>query len=675
MAGPQQFFPNMDSQNAIINYAQRAQDLLQNQFSLRSAMEDIDRDYIREHNWTDAQIKSRIANRRGDARKFQDITVPIIMPQVRAALGYLANVFLMGYPIFGVSADPQNEAAALQMSTVIAENAVTAGWARQLLLFFNDGLKYNLHGVELEWQQKTTTTVETTIDPNYANGAKPKNIVWCGNVLRRMDLYNTFFDPRVHPSEIYCKGEFAGYIEMYSRVAMKEMINNLFGRISADTAKRAFESSPISLSTISSGTPFGYYVPVINPFPILSQQNLQTFDWMSWAGAYDRTKNIKYSNVYQVTTLYARIIPDDFNMEVKERNTPQIWKFKIVNGQVLIFAERQPNFHNFLPIFFGQPLEDGLDFQTKSFAQNVQDLQFTASAMWNGYMAHKRRLVGDRVLYDPQRIAREDINSREPAAKIPVRPAAYGKPLSDAVYQFPFRDEQTQSLLDGAARVSAFADKVNGINAAQQGSFVKGNKTREEFNDIMARADGNNQLMAIMTENQVFIPLKEGIKLNIMQLQPATDMYNRDEQQQVAINPVDLRKAAIHFKVSDGLEPTEKQLSTDEFIAAMQAIGSNPNLGAGYDVGDMFAYIMEARGADLSPFKIPAAQQQSSQQINQLMSIVTTAVEKGIAPPTSDDLKNWEAFAQWSQQVSQQIQQQADKQAQQQQQPGASPNA
>jgi hypothetical protein len=88
-------------------------------------------------------------------------------------------------------------------------------------MFFRDGLKYNFHGVECEWQQKTVAAVET--DPKFPNSAKPKQQLWQGNVMRRMDPYNTFFDPRVHPAEIHSEGEFAGYTELYTRVRIKEM--------------------------------------------------------------------------------------------------------------------------------------------------------------------------------------------------------------------------------------------------------------------------------------------------------------------------------------------------------------------------------------------------------------------------------------------------------------------
>lgn len=594
---------NKDSERAVLTYASSAHSMLLSQMSLRSNLETIDRAYMREADYTEEELRAKIANRMGDKKKFQNITVPIVMPQVQAALGYMTNVFLTGYPIFGVSAGADMEDAALQMETIIAENSIFAGWVRQLIMFFRDGLKYNLHAVECEWQERNVVTIETDIA--YPNSAKPKTTLWKGNVLKRMDLYNTVFDPRVHPAEVHSEGEFAGYIELCSRVNLKKYINDLYGVVPVPTVLRALESAPASNGIGSSATPFGWYQPLINPFPTMNKNAIQTFDWMNWAqGTSNNSKpGIRYSNVYEKLKLYARIIPADFGIRVPEENTPQVWKFIIINGQVVLYAERCSNAHGYIPIFFGQPLEDGLDYQTKSFATNVSDMQDVASAMWNGYIASKRRLVGDRVIYDPLRIREKDINSTDPAAKIPVRPSAYGKPVSEAVYQFPFHDEQTRSLLEGSDMVVRFANLINQQNPAQQGQFVKGNKTKHEYDDIMGHGNSANQMMALMSEGQVFTPLKEVLKLNILQYQPDTILYNRDKNQQVPIKTTDLRKTAVHFKVSDGLMPTDKLMASDEFQTALQVIGSSPQLQGQYELGDIISYLFKMRGADLRPFQ------------------------------------------------------------------------
>ncbi len=193
-----------DQEQQFILYATTAQNLLTNMYTIRPALANIDRAYMRELDFTKEQNRARLANRGGDATKFQNIAVPIVMPQVRAALGYMANVFLTGYPMFGVASDPTNIDAAKQMETIIAENSITAQWARQMLMFFNDGLKYNWHAIEVNWEQKNIASIVT--NPADPKGSSVKQAIWNGNVIKRMDPYNTFFDPRCHPADLAIVG-------------------------------------------------------------------------------------------------------------------------------------------------------------------------------------------------------------------------------------------------------------------------------------------------------------------------------------------------------------------------------------------------------------------------------------------------------------------------------------
>jgi hypothetical protein len=616
-----------DQEKQIIHSATSWQNSLYNQYSLRTEMENLDRIYMRESDWTDDQIKSRIANRRGDAVKIQDVTVPVVMPQVNSCLTYLSNVFLTGYPLFPVVSDASNEAAALQLETIIQENATTTGWAQQLTMAFRDGLKYNLLAVECDWKQRTNWTV--TNDLSSKTGAGAKKVLWEGNCLKRMDLYNTFWDPRVHPSQMHEEGEFVGYTEIFSRIRFKKFCNSLYNQAPKAAVIAALNSGSIQGAIGSSTTaPFGYFIPAINPYPFYNRT--AALDWLNWATNTPMDKmGVNYKNAYSVTTVYARILPSDYGLRAPEQNTPQVWKFVIVNGQVVLTAERLTNIHNFIPVFFGQPIEDGLDYQTKSFASNVSDMQAIASAMWNGHIASKRRLVGDRVLYDPSRISQKDINSTNPAAKIPVRPSAFGKPLNESVYQFPFRDEQTDSLVQSSTAVVAMANLINGQNPAQQGQFVKGNKTRHEYDDVMGHGNGQNQQIAISLENQIFTPMKEVMKLNILQYQQGKTVYNTGRGQSVDVKPEDLRKSSVHFKVADGLIPSDKITGDDLLQVVIQQLGSSQQLAAGFDLPKMFSFLMKTQGLDLTEFEKSPAQLQYEQQMAAWQNAAAEAAKAG----------------------------------------------
>jgi len=588
------FIPSIKSQEALVNFSTViAQANINNQ---RQRFLDIDLAYIREQDQTKEHKRAQLANKYGDSNRLQNITIPVVMPQVESAVTYQASVFLTGVPMFGVAADPEFIDAALMLESIIETEQIRGDWVRNLLMFFRDGFKYNISAIECSWDTMSTVALET----NLAQGiqAKPKNVLWSGNKLTRINPYNFFYDTKVAPSQIYIDGDYAGKHELMSRIKLKQFVANLKYRMNMT---EAFESSSKGASVLGIDTSY-YYMPDINP-QVSAELKDGDFNWMSWAKIAGGKQEINYSDNYLVTTIYARVIPADFNLNLPERNTPQIMKLILVNLSVLIYAEKQTNAHNYIPIVCGVPNEDGLQEQTKTLAENSIPFQQVTSALMNSVIASRRRAISDRVIYDPSRISEAQINSPNPSAKIPVRPTAYGKPVGEAVYPFPFRDEQAGLVLGEIQQLLAIGNEVNGQNKAKQGQFVKGNKTQSEFQTVMNNANGRDQQTAILYEAQAFTPLKEIIKTNILQYQGAEKLFSKSKNQAVQVDPQRMRDAVMEFKLSDGLVPTDKVMDAEAFTISLQTLGSSPQLASGYNIAPLFSYLMKQRGADLTPFE------------------------------------------------------------------------
>jgi hypothetical protein len=634
MAANQAFPLPKLAQDGLVQYHRTASTLVERQWNLREQMRTIDLAYMREQDWTTEHRRAEISNRFGDTNKIQNVTVPVIKPQVRAAVAYQAAVFLTDYPVFGVISDPQFIDAAKQMQAVIEENSVRGAWVRELLLFFQDGFKYNLSAIECTWDKVITAALDT--DPSFTGGqeGKVREVIWNGNVLTRWDPYNTYFDCRCEPYDIPTKGEFCGRTQLMSRTALKTFIARLDNKI-IENIQPAFES-PSLLNIGDSGT-YGasYYLPLVNPNALIDPDTIGSFDWLGWVGVAAGTRKggaINYRGLYEVSTEYVRIIPSDFNLRVPAPNTPQVWKLIIVNHSVIIYAERQTNAHEKIPVFFGCPGEDGLSYQTKSLATDALPFQQTASALMNSVLAARRRAVTDRVLYDPSRVSEAHINSPNPAAKIPVRPSAYGKPPGEAVYQFPYRDDQSGINMQEIQALVGFSNQLNGQNAARQGQFVKGNKTDGQWQSTMSNATSSDQLTALLYEAQIFTPMKEVIKLNILQYQGATSVYSPSQRQNVSIDPIKLRQAIINFKVTDGLLPSEKVMSTESRQIAMQVIGSSAAIGGAYNIAPMFSYIMKTENVDLTAFEKSPQQQAYEQALASWQMVAMETAKKGGTP-------------------------------------------
>lgn len=631
MAAPNFIRVTSPAQERIIQYHRRSYELMNSQWDFREQMRQTDLAYIREQDWTTENWRARLSNRYGNSDKIQNITIPVIEPQVRAAVGYQAAIFLTSYPIFPVVAAPQFMDAAKQMQALIEENSIRGGWARELLLFFTDGFKYNLSAIELSWEKKVTAAVET--DPSFSNKeGKPVDVVWSGNMLERWDPYNTYWDTRVHPYEVSERGEFAGHTKIYSKTALKTLMYSLGEDFIKANEKKAFESpSMLNVASIGSGVA-GYYVPQINPNVIIDPTLIDIVDWDAWVGIApnNNRKGIQYKGIYEVSFEYVRIMPSEFDIQAPAANTPQVWKMIIVNHAVVIYAKRCTNAHERIPVFFGQPSEDGLGYQTKSLSDNALPFQQVSSAIMNGVLAARRRAVTDRVLYDPSRVSEAHINNPNPSAKIPVRPSAYGKPVSESVYQFPYRDDQSAIGMQEIQQVVGLGNILNGQNSARQGQFVKGNKTDGQWETTMSNATTKDQLTALLYETQVFTPMKEAMKLNYLQYQGGVSVYSDTYKENVKIDPVVLRRAVLNFKITDGLLPSEKVLSGDQQKVAMQVIGSSPALAQGYNVAQLFSYILKTENVDFSAFEKSPAQVAYEQALAAWNNAANMFAQKGV---------------------------------------------
>src|ERR1022692_2872957 len=132
MANDTPTYLTKSSQQGIIAFHKQCHGMLQQSWNIREQMRNIDLAYIREQDWTEANRRAKLANRYLDSDKIQNIVVPVVMPQVEAAVAYQASVFLTGLPIFESAAHPQFEDEALQLNAIIEDQSTKGGWTREL---------------------------------------------------------------------------------------------------------------------------------------------------------------------------------------------------------------------------------------------------------------------------------------------------------------------------------------------------------------------------------------------------------------------------------------------------------------------------------------------------------------------------------------------------------------
>jgi hypothetical protein len=606
-AKPTQMPLSKETQDLLKEHIRRINAFFSVTFSVRQNMEFVDRAYQREKDLTSENWRAKMANKYGDPTKQQNMAVPIVQPMVDSMASYLSGVFLSGTPLFPVVGDRNTEDAALMYETIMDENAKHGGWVRELSIFFKDCLKYNVGACEVDWKKETMYSLDPLAVNQQGQEPKQKPVVWEGNAIKRWDLYNSVWDTRCAPAELHKYGEFAGTTVPMSATRLKQFIQDLDGRIAANV--NDVLGGAVDFATMGNAAGGKFFIPQIN-MQSLVPHPVDGIDWFQVAGLTTNDTN-RIPTINAVGTYYLRLIPENFKMKVPQRNSPQIWKIIIINNTHIIFAERCTNMHNWLPVLFAQPLEDGLNYQTKSYAQNAETFQDVGTTIWNASLAAQRRSVYDRIFYDPSRIRKEDIDSRNPIARIPVKSNAYGKPVTEAFSHSSFTNDQFPVVLQQLGQINQMANLALGSNPAQQGQFVKGNKTQHEYQDVMGHSNDRQQTMALFLEAQFFYPLKQMLKLNIMQFASSGQIFSYAQKQQVSIDPLQLRVASVDFEVSDGMLPTDRIIAADTFQVMLQAIASSPQMQTEFDLVGMMVYYFKTQGArNIDQFKFTPEQQQ-----------------------------------------------------------------
>ncbi len=539
---------------------------------------------------------------------YKDLELPVLQPNIDAAHAYLFGIFGSGKPIFGVVSDSvQKTPEATAMESIIYENSTTTGWGRQISLFLKNGLKYNIGAINVDWWIRRTFNPITDTSKSLTS-AQIQEAYRGGNELRNYDMYNTFFDTSKAPGDMSASGDFVGCIERLTLVQLYSFIQTLQvngGKV-MNVDQKLWQSSAFRNQ---------HWVPQIVSKNMVNAGT----NWMAFLSS--TLSPLRYNTVqgYEVVHYYRRIIPSMLEIDCPDKNSVQIWYFVEVNG-IVIFAERKSNAHNNLPTVFTQPIEDSLGLQAKGLGENLLNFQNLSGAMFRARMADLARLISDRGIFDPSVISSKDINSTNPAAKIPVRPTAYGKDIRTAYHAIPYDGKAGTSLYQDIGQVMKWGSNAAHVNPAQRGEFTKGNRTLGEFDNVMENADASQQTMAMLIEDQAFVPMKNQIKINILQYQSATSLPDPNTQKVVEINPALLRQSIINFKIADGLVSKDKLLSIPQQLQFYQVMAQDPQGSVEYDLTGMMANVMETKGVRTAQFKrtpeqVAAIRQQQQAQV------------------------------------------------------------
>lgn len=577
---------SQDSQESLLAYCRTVLDIHLRQSESRNKMEKIDIAY--------ARYRIALEDQSGDGIdqtadipcgiNADEIIVPIVVSQVDSYVSYLNDTFITGYPIFPVVPTPQTIAEGEKLQAIIDDHATRGRYQRQLAKDFKDGVKYNLGAIEVDWCALDLYNIASSITEPTRNKIEPTS--YFINKLKSIDKYNLILDGRVDPVDVPMHGEYAGYIEIISRVELKR---RLMYAASSGYGYHTSQALSTKLGSPNSGpnAVYGYFTEKPQISEIVNakgMRNAQMVDWGAYLTDAQKSRGMRVasmSDIYEYTTLYARIIPDEHAISgATRRGSPQVWKLCFVNHEKLVYAQRIFTIYDTIPIYITQPHEDGFAYQTKSTAENAIPFQEVDTKLLSIRINAARRAIMDRAIYDQTVISPNDVNSPFATAKIPMKAnALLGQKTIDQIYKsIPFDSRGTETVIQDMALISNMADELNGVNKPQRGQFQKGNKSRKEWDDTMAGSYGRMRNCALMIEYQQLLSIKEQIKLNIFHKAPTGQYQNQVSGETYDVTAADiesLRKTVNNFKLADGLIPADKIASTEMLVQGIQMLSTS----------------------------------------------------------------------------------------------------
>jgi hypothetical protein len=422
----------------------------------------------------------------------------------------------------------------------------------------------------------------------------------------------------VEPADVHRYGEYGGYHEKISMIELVRRIRTL------KAAGKIVMNQHTCFNAVHQINGGDFYRPTI---VVEKPQEQSNTNWMGFfnndAELFKGAQaNVNPASTYLWTTMYARMIPEMYGIGIPGGDKVGIYKISLVGG-TLVCMERMTNIHNYLGIVFCMIKEEGIGQQVKSDAALVIPLQNLATKIYDARLASLANASTSKYAYIENMV--DPAALRHPNKPVAVKPNMLVKDPLQAVKQFEFRDTLGPIIQQEIGFIKQQAYDITRLNRAQMGQFQKGNKTAQEFNEIMNNADSELRTYGLLFENSVMEPLKSMIKANIAQFQDADEIVT-SKQAKVPINPADLSVEVINFKLADGLTRKEQVANLEAMNLAYQTMLGNPMLMQQFDVAGVYIYMMELMGAKISQYRM-------TQQVPQAAPTPAQGQQPATQPP------------------------------------------
>lgn len=509
------------------------------------------------------------------------MSLPLTWVHIDDMMTYYAQTFAPNRGMFYHTAKPDDTNEASDLVTVMNNHAVYGSYYRQLLRGIFNLLKYNVGGVFANWS--TDYGPKLVVNPDNTAGVESE-VIFSGNKINAIDMYNFIYDESVEPTNLYKDGEWCAIVEMKSHYWLKQKcLDQVYFN-----CEELFEGNSIGKNSYYKDPPVESRMDIHNTSGAGGAVN-----WYSWlAGGTQYTLN----NGFELTTMYIRLNPNDFGLvpgnraQRATRNKYEIWRVTIANDEKIIQCQQMTNIHNYLPAFLGVLNDDFLREAAKSSAEILNPLQQFSSFLMNVHVEGSRKNLYGTTYYDPSRVGLAEVPAGEVAARVPIKPQGYGQDIRTMVYN-DHKNLDTRQTLDD---LQGMIEIINMFFPTQSLPSQIAGIDRAVDSQVTAVQQGSNRRQhkgARLIDDTMMRPMRYALYYNIIQfLQDGVKIADYFSGKETEINLSKLRDVNLVSLIGQGLKSIDRQQVASQMQQIIFALIQAPQTAQGIDILKMLDY-------------------------------------------------------------------------------------
>lgn len=523
-------------------------------------------------------IRQREQDAEGDPL-ITNMNLPLAWVHIDDIMTYYAQTFAPNRGMFYHTATPSDTDQASQIVVKMNNDAIQSGAYREILLGLFSTLKYNQGGYFVNW-----TREEGPVLVQQDDQPEPEvqmQIRWQGNKMVAADCYNVLKDPSVPLHRLHIDGEFVAHADLRSHYWLQ-----------ARAAAGFYYNVEECLDDDEELTTLKYYK---HP-PQQAQFNSDDATGTDWVSILSESAGYIKASGYELVTIYIRLNPTEFGLipggkgQRQQRDRYEIWRFTLLNDEKIIEATFMNNIHGFLPCFMGTMNDDVMGQAQKSVAEIITPLQDFASFLINTHTAASRKKLYGTTFYDPSMVNLEEIPKGEVAARLKVKPTAYGKDIRSFIFQLNSDMDTGNTLQD----LEAIMGLVNQFFPTQSLPSQIASIDRAVDSQVAAVQQGSNrrqQKGARLLDDTIFRNVRFAMYYNIIQYaadrEEITDVFTGKP---VTLDIANLRNSNLPFIIGQGLKAIDRMAAAGMLQNIIFALIQAPQAAQGLDLLGLIDY-------------------------------------------------------------------------------------